>query len=112
MSAFDDFNTAAFDEASDIIGSESFTITGLAGSFTGILNNFGSAKVIDLGGIRSEVTATLECDPEQFEDLITGPLEKGLDGRKVTIAGREFKITRAYLDTCSLTLGLTNPNPK
>jgi len=112
MSAFDDFNDAAFAEASGLIGTEEFTIVGLAQTFTGILNSFGSAKVIDLGGIRGEHTATLECEPTQFEDAIEGSLERALDGRKLTIDGRSFKITRAYLDTCSLTLGLTNPNPK
>lgn len=111
MSDFDDFNTAAFAEAAAVLGTESFTLTGLAGTFTGVLNAFGSAKIIDLGGIRSEVTATLECDPAQFDD-IDGPLERALDGRKLTIDRREFKVTRAYLDACSLTLGLTNPNPK
>lgn len=112
MSAFDDFNAAAFAEASGIIGVEPFTITGLSATFTGVLNNFGSAKMITLGGVRSEYLATLECEPTQFEDLIDGPLERALDGRLLTLDGRDFKITRAFLDDCSLTLGLSNPNAK
>lgn len=111
MSSFDDFNSASFADAGDIIGRESFTIANLTGTFEGVLNEFGSVKSIDIGGIIGEYTATLVCDPDEFSDL-DGPLERTLDGRKLTLAGREFKITRVFLDDCAITLGLTNPSGK
>lgn len=111
MSSFDDFNSESFADAGDIIGRESFTVTNLAGYFEGVLNEFGSVKSLDIGGIVGEYTATIVCDPDEFADL-SGPLERTLDGRKLTLSGRDFKITRVFLDDCAITLGLTNPSGK
>lgn len=111
MSDFDDFNDASLADAADIIGRESFTITGIAGSFDGILNEFASDKSLTLGGITSEYTATLVCELDQFDD-ISGSLERTLDGRKLTISGRDYKINRVLLDLSSITLGLANPSGK
>jgi len=107
MSAFDDFHRSAFADASDIIGIESFTIAGIALPFTGILNEFGAAREIDLGGKSGTYTATLTCDLDQFDDL-DGPLERTLDGKRVTLGGRTYKIDRAAIDSATATLGLAN----
>lgn len=111
MSAFDDFNAESFADAGEIIGMESFTITNITGSFEGILNEFGSVKSLEIGGIVGEYVATVVCYPDQFSEL-SGPLERTLDGRRLVIAGRDFKITRVFLDECAVTLGLTNPSGK
>lgn len=111
MSDFDDFNSAAFADAGDILGRESFTIANLTGTFEGVLNEFGSVKSLQIGGILGEYTATLVCDPAQFDEL-DGPLERSLDGRQLTLGGRAFKITRVFCDACAITLGLTNPSGK
>lgn len=111
MSDFDDFNDEALADAGDIIGRESFTIATLEGSYAGILNEFGAVKSLTIGGIIGEYTATLVCELDQFDDL-DGPLERTLDGRKITINGRELKITRVFLDGTAITLGLSNPSGK
>jgi len=111
MSDFDDFNDSCMIEAGDIIGREGFAIVDLDGTFYGILNEYGSVKSIDIGGIIGEYTATLICELEQFED-IEGPLERTLDGRKVTLNGRTYKVTRTFFDGSSITLGLTNTSGK
>ena len=111
MSDFDDFNDCSLEDAGDIIGREDFAIVDLVGVFYGILNEYGSVKSIDIGGIIGEYTATLICELDQFED-IEGPLERTLDGRKVTLNGRTYKVTRTFFDGSSITLGLTNPSGK
>jgi len=111
MSDFDDFNDSSLADAGDIIGREAFTFVDGTEPFYGILNEYGSVKSIDIGGIVGEYTATLICELDQFEDL-EGPLERTLDGRKVTLNGRSFKVTRTFFDGSSITLGLTNPSGK
>ena len=110
-SEFDDFCSESMADVGDIVGREEFTIVELAGPFSGILNEFGSVKEINIGGIVGEYTATVLCELDQFDE-IDGPLERILDGRMVTLAGRKFKITRAFVDGISITLGLANPNGK
>jgi hypothetical protein len=111
VSDFDDFNEFSLVDAGDIIGREGFTIVNTPGDFAGILNEYGSVKSIEIGGIIGEYTATLVCELDQFDEL-DGPLERTLDGRTVIISGRKLKITRTFLDGSSLTLGLSNPSGK
>lgn len=108
MSAFNDFHRSAFAESADIFGTEDFSIAGVVGSFTGVLNEFAAERDLMLGGKSGTYTATLTCDLDQFDDL-TGPLERTLDGKRLTIAGRSFKIDRVTLDEATVTLGLANP---
>lgn len=107
MSAFDDFNSTAFAETSDILGTEEFTIPGLTGTFTGILNEFTAERSIDLGGKQGLYSATLVCDLDQFDDL-DGPLERTLEGKRLTLSGRSYKIDRVAIDSLNATLGLAN----
>lgn len=108
MSPFDAYNAQSFADAAAILGTESFTIAGLDEIYRGILNEFAAEKQIDLGGLLGTYTATLLCEPSQFDD-IEGRLERTLDGRLVTLSGRTYKITRCALDDTALTIGLTNP---
>lgn len=109
MSAFDDFNDTSFADAADIIGTEDFTIGGFSETFAGILNEFSAEKTIDIGGLVGTYLAILVCEPDQLTSVITGSIERALDGKVVTILGRSFKITRAALDESTITLGLSNP---
>ncbi|WP_395736279.1 hypothetical protein [Prosthecobacter sp.] len=111
MSDFNDFTQEAFGDAGDIIGREEFTIRGLAGAFCGIMNEFTAALEIDLGGKVGTYTATLVCQLEEFDDL-AGPLEKALEGKRLSIGGREYKIDRVSVDSTSATIGLANLNSK
>jgi hypothetical protein len=111
MSAFDDFTDESLSSSGDIIGRESFTITGLPGSYAGIVNEFTAAREIDLGGKVGTYTATVVCELDQFDDL-DGPLERTLEGKRITINGSSYKCDRAALDGSSLTLGLANLNQK
>lgn len=106
--SFAAFNAQSFADSAAIYGVETFAITGLSPEFTGILNEFAAEKQIDLGGIVGTYTATLMCELDQFDD-IEGSLERALDGRTLTLAGRTYKISRCALDDTALTLGLTNP---
>ncbi|WP_395753326.1 hypothetical protein [Prosthecobacter sp.] len=112
MSDFDDFTSEALGDAGDIIGRESFTIRGLDGqTFEGILNEFTAVREIDLGGKVGTYTASLVCELEEFDEL-DGPLERSLEGKRLTIGGREYKIDRVSVDSSSATLGLANLNSK
>ena len=97
MSAFDEFSDGSIADAFDIFGTETFTLSGVTGSFCGVLNEFASEKEIDLGGITGTYTATLVCQLEQFDD-IDGKLERRFDGMTATVDG------------ISITLGLQHPN--
>lgn len=110
-SDFDDFCEEGLGASFDVVGRDDFTIAGLAGSFRGILNEFTAARDIDLGGKVGTYTATLLCELVLFDE-IDGPLERALEGKRLTICGRNYKIDRAALDNCSLTLGLANLNAK
>ncbi len=107
-SEFDDFNETGFREASGVFGSEPFTIGGVPGTYFGILNEFTCEKELDIGGKFGTYTATVICALDDFSDL-DGPLERTLDGKRVSIAGRDFKVSRVAHDGVTLTLGLTNP---
>lgn len=110
MSAFDEFNDGSMADAFDIIGTETFTLSGVAGrTFEGVLNEFASEKEIDLGGIAGIYTATIVCRIDQFDDL-TGKLERRFDGMEATIEGRKFRVGRTAIDEVSVTLGLQHPN--
>jgi len=110
MSAFDEFNDGSMADAFDIIGTERFTLSGVAGrTFEGVLNEFASEKEIDLGGITGVYTATIVCRIDQFDDL-TGKLERRFDGMEATIEGRKFRVGRTAIDEVSVTLGLQHPN--
>jgi hypothetical protein len=110
MSAFDDFSEGCMADAFDIIGTETFTLSGIAGrTYSGVLNEFASEKEINLGGISGVYIATLVCQLDQFDD-IDGKLERRFDGMSVTVNGRTFKVSRTALDKISITLGLQHPN--
>lgn len=111
MSAFDDFCGEGLGSSFDEIGRDAFSIAGIEGDFRGILNEFTAARDIDIGGKVGTYTATVLCELDQFEDL-AGPLERTLEGKRLTICGRAYKIDRVSLDNCSLTLGLANLNSK
>ena len=109
--AFDEFTSQALADSGDIIGTESFTIAGLAGTFFGILNEFSAAREIDLGGKVGTYTATLVCTLEQFDE-VSGPLDRALEGKRCTIDSRAYKIDRVAVDSSSITLGLAGLNSK
>jgi hypothetical protein len=111
MSQLDQFSTSAFIEASAVMGLASFTISGQNGTFTGVLNEFESAKEIDIGGIMASYGATLVCSLSQFS-AVTGSLERTIDGRTITISGRTFKAARCAVDGVAITIGLVNPTKR
>ena len=111
MTEFDEFTAEALVESGDIIGRETFTITGLTGNFAGILNEFTAARDIEVGGTRGTYAATVICELEEFDD-VTGPLDRTVEGKRAVFGSRTFKIERIALDSSSITLGLANLNAK
>lgn len=105
MADFDDFTSEALADSGDIIGREEFTITGLTGTFEGILNEFTAARDIELGGKNGIYTATLICELDQFDD-VDGPLERTLEGKRAVCNSNTYKIDRVSVDCASITLGL------
>lgn len=111
-SEFDDFNSLAFGDAADVMGREEFTIGGIDETFYGLLNEFTCERDLMIGGRSGTYTATILCALADFIDVdgLEGPLERALEGKRVQINGRDFKIDRAAHDGSSLTLGLSNPS--
>lgn len=109
MSEFDDFISGAMDEAMGVIGETPFTIDGrtLAGDYS----EFTGAKdlMADGGGFMGDYAATILATVGQFSGF-AHPLEKSLDGKRVTAKGREMRIVSVSVDSASVTLRLANPD--
>lgn len=105
MTEFDDFTSEALADSGDIIGREEFTIAGITGTFEGILNEFTSARDIEMGGKNGTYTATVICELDEFDD-IDGPLDRTIEGKRATFGTRVFKVERVALDGSSITLAL------
>lgn len=95
-------------DAFAIIGGIAFTISGIDGEFSGVLNEYTSQRELDIGGLIGTYTATLVAKRREIAAEVTGQIEKVLTGRKVTIEGRVFKIANVGHDSISVTLTLEN----
>lgn len=86
-----------------MFGVTSWTMDGKA--YNGILNEFEGDHEMELDGMMIGVNATLVCGKGQFR-MITKPVHKTLQNKTVTIDGIGYIVTRATVDSASVTLGL------
>jgi hypothetical protein len=108
MSAFDDFNDSAFDEAAAVIGTDSFTISNVA--YTGgILDEFTASREVEIGGMMGSYDGTLMVKLTNVSN-ITAPIERSVEGKVIVISGRSFRVEKAATDSLTLTMGLANLN--
>lgn len=103
MNAFDSFNEQSFDDAESIFGVTSWTMDGKA--YTGILNEFDGDHELELDGMMIGVNATLVCSKGQFR-MIAKPIQKTMQNKAVTIDGVSYTVTKAAVDSASVTIGL------
>lgn len=95
-------------EALDVFGRVSFTLNGTIYANAGMLNEFDSARELEIGGFVGSFSATLVCERSKFTETSGTALERSLDGKLVVIDGRTFKVAKASMDESSVTLGLVN----
>lgn len=108
MSAFDEFNAAAFDDAVFTIGTSNFSVSNV--SYTGgVLNEYTASKQMEVGGLVGEYDATLMVRSTKFSN-IASPVERTLEGQVVVIEGRSFRIEQVISDSLTVTLLLANKN--
>lgn len=108
-SEFDTFMSAALGEALPVFGPATFVIEDTTYANAGLLNEFDSARELEIGGFVGSFNATLVCQRSKFSETTGVPLERTLDGKLLVIDGRTFRITKANMDESSVTLGLVNP---
>jgi hypothetical protein len=103
VNAFDAFNEQCFSDAEFMFGVTSWTMDGKA--YNGILNEFEGDHDLEMDGMMIGVNATLVCGKAQFR-MITKPVHKTMQNKTVTIDGINYTVTRATVDSASVTLGL------
>lgn len=74
-------------------------------AYTGVLNEFDGDHELELDGMLIGVNATLVCNKGQFR-MITKPIQKTLQNKTVTIDGVGYTVTKASVDSSSVTIGL------
>ncbi len=109
MSLFDDTMSAGLDDAFVVFGPVTFAIDGTTYRDAGILNEFDSARELEIGGFVGSFNATLLCKRSKFTETTGTLLERTLDGKLLVIQGRTFRIAKASVDETGVLLGLVNP---
>lgn len=107
-SEFDSFTASALSESLDVFGRVSFTLDGTPYPNAGLLNEFDSARELEIGGFVGNFNATLLCQRSKFTETPGVPLERTLDGKLLVIDGRTFRVGKASMDESSVTLGLVH----
>jgi hypothetical protein len=104
VSDLDDFMSAAFTEAATIIGKVSFTIAGVFGTFTGILDRHASSQSLseEGGGLVLRASATIVASKPQFQARPT-------KNAQLTVQGQTYEIDDVEDDSTAYTLKLRNP---
>ena len=108
MSAFTDFATQGFDEALDVIGRTEVTISGH--TYDAILDQFTSAKELDVGGFVGEFDAVVMMAAADLSGDFAAPIDKTVVGLTLSVASRTYRIEKATMDELTLTLALINPH--
>lgn len=108
MSAFTDTITADLAVAFQVFGSVSVSISGVAGTFAAVVDQFSAERELELGGFVGTYDAVAFIQAADAAG-ITAPIERTLEGRTLTVDGRTFRIDRAIQDDAGITLGLANP---
>lgn len=103
MSAFEDMIAAGMGEAEDVFGNTTFTLD--AKAYTGILNEYEGEQEVELDGVLGNYNATLVCQKPQFR-FVAKPLQKTLHEKVITLDGLTYVVSRAAVDSNSVTLGL------
>jgi hypothetical protein len=96
--------------AGAIFGQEEFRIGRY--TFCGDVDLFDSEKELmtDGGGFVGTYNATIVAGREQFGGKFAQPIERALDGKRLMIQGRKYRIVKAMQDAISMTLHLANPS--
>jgi len=74
-------------------------------AYTGILNEFDGDHTMEIDGMMIGVNSTLVCNKGQFR-MLTKPLQKTLQNKTITLDGVGYTVTKAAVDSSSVTIGL------
>jgi hypothetical protein len=113
VSDFLDMMNGAFAESVGIFGATDFCIE--RHKFAGDVDLFDGDKTLiggsdGGGGWSGTYAGTIVAAKAQFAGKFAAPLEHTLDGKRLEISGRKFRVGRVIEDAISLTLHLENPN--
>lgn len=100
MSELDDFMTGAFTEAMVIIGTVSFTIVGITGTFTGVLDQVAKDREKIDGGFLADHDATLSVQLSQFTSTVPAA------GMDLAIGSDNYRIAETKEDSVAYTLAI------
>lgn len=107
-SEFDSFMAAGLDDMLDTTGGKDFIIAGTTYKKAGILNEFTSAKELEIAGFMGKYDGTVMAKRSIFTEATNAKLERNLDGEQLTMEGRVFRIKSVSIDETSVTMGLTH----
>lgn len=108
-SDFDAFMSASLDESFAVFGALDFVLDGQSYTKAGVINEYDSARELEIGGFVGSFNATLLCKRSKFTETTGTLLERTLDGKLLVIQGRTFRIAKASVDETGVLLGLVNP---
>jgi hypothetical protein len=105
VSELDDFMSSGFSEASAIIGKVSFSIAGLLGPFTGIIDRHATSQSLheEGGGLLVKASATIVAAKSQFQ-------ARPAKNATLTVQGevQKYEIEDIEDDSVAYTLKLRN----
>jgi len=101
MSDLTDFLNSAFDSAAATIGTVSFTVPGITGTFIGVFDRTMKQEKGQDTGFLPDYDATLVAEVDQF------PSEPGV-GKNLAIGSVNYRIMAVEVDAITYTLRLCN----
>jgi hypothetical protein len=101
MSDLTDFLNQSFDAAATIMGTVSFTVPGITGTFIGVFDRAAKNEKGQDAGFLPDYDATLVAELDQF------PSEPGV-GKNLAIGSDLYRIQRLEVDAIAYTFYLAN----